>query len=719
MGSTTTSKVLEVLPDNPFKIDLHGCLSEAARARAAGEGVESLVQTVQALLADPHNPQALLGLSDILADRGQTSRRLGVLQHLVDGEPANLDGAVRLAETLRGLGQPGEALTVLERVRRLAPDQPELALACGDLHRDHGQVAAASAAYRDAAAAKGADVDIALVAASRLLELDRSGDARAATTAARQRHPGSARLAELQATAHLADGRPTEALQAASRRIDAGPGAQDRQHAFLVQARALLDLGRPRQALGACRRAREQGAAAHDVAGLTGLAYRCLGDAERALAGYNAAVTTPNVAGRVRYGRAVTLRAAGHVREALRVLEGLATDLPDDPEVQIERATCLATLDDAAAAAEARTLAARFGPASGTACLELPGTLAFDLEAGVDLAGWQQVRAKGLLGAGERIGLGFALGHGLDAHGDPEGAFAAWQEANARVRQRYVFDAPAFVRALNGIPAATAALLDRRMPEGASEAPTQPSDATPRPIFIVGMPGSGTTLVEACLARHTAVTPGGELPLLPELLGSAEFFDRYPQDLADCDAETLARLRDAYLAEAGRHAPGATWITDKLCGNVAHLGLIHRLFPESPIVRCVRDPRDVVLSCYTQWFGQGHHYAYDLRELARVTRVERDLAKVWRDMLPEGRVHDVAYAKLVTAPEASITALLQACGLPVEGACFEPWGAPRHIETASARRVLMPVTARRQGRWARYAARLDPVLEDFDLASIG
>jgi len=712
MGSTTTSKVLEVLPENPFEIDLRECLVAAAQARVAGLDTESLAQTIQALLADPHDSRALLGVSEILADRGQTSRRIGVLKHLVEGDPANLDGAARLAKALHGLGQPGEALAVLARVRRLVPDQPDLALACGDLHRERREMAAASTAYREAAVAKGGDVDLAMAAAARLLEMERSGDAVAATTASLRRHPGSARLAELQATAYLADGRPTEALQATSRRIDAQQADLDAQGAFLVQARALLDLGRPRQALGACRRARQHGAAEHDVGGLTGLAYRCLGDVERAMAGYDAATAIPNGAGRVRYGRAIVLRAAGHVREALRVLDGLATDLPDDPEVQVERAACLASLNETSAAGEARDLAARFGPANRTACSELPGTLAFDLEAGVDLAGWQGIRAKGLLGEGERIGLGFALGHGLDAHGDPAAAFAAWQEANARVRRRYLFDAATFVHALNGIPAASAALLDRP-----TETPSPPIEASPTPIFIVGMPGSGTTLVEACLARHTAVTPGGELTLLPDLLGSAEFFDRYPQDLVDCDADTLARLRAAYLAEAARVAPGATWITDKLCGNVAHLGLIHRLFPEAPIIRCARASGDILLSGYTQWFAHGHHYAYNLRELARVIRAERNLAAVWRNLLPAERIHDVAYADLVTAPRGTITVLLQACGLPVENACFEPGGAPRHIETASGRRVLMPVTACRLGRWTGYAAHLEPVLHAFDLAS--
>lgn len=691
--SNQTSKVLAALPENPYAIDAQAKIKDALQARAGGLYFESLVRTVEALISAPDHPEALTALADLYEETGYLDKGEASLDRLLDLHPTRGDAAQKLARIMGRLGRPNEAAGLLETRRRAAPAAAAHALACGDMHRTSGNSAPAGTAYRDAAMASGAQEDECIEAAVHLIRMERAGDAVAATRHACQRFPKSTRLADLQATALLLDGRASQALQLATAQLSGG--GTDRYHAYLSQGRALIDLGRPRQALGACRRAETQGAPERDVAGLRGLAYRLMGDAARAHRAYEKAVVGDNVARRVRYGRGVALAANGFPRQALTIFDALAADAPDDTEIHVERAALLDRLGETAAAGEAWAMVARLSPGCDGAALEVPGTLAFDLEPGLDLSGWAAIRDTGVLGAGERIGVDFALGHGLEAKGESRAAFAHWDAANRAIRSRFDFRMDSVETWLRRLPAS--------LSDWSAPAP-KAAESQPQPIFIVGMPGSGTTLVEACLSGHEAVAMGGEQTILPELLASGEFLARYPEDLPHLSETDLDALRDAYLTAAARLGHEVAFVTDKLCGNFAHLGLIHRLFPEAPIVHCMRDPRDITISGFGQWFGRGHHYAYDLNEMARMAMIERDVTADWQARLPAGRITEVCYEDLVATPERVLRRVLGACGLGPRAACFNPASQPRHIETASARRVMNPLNVNRRGRWRSYAA---------------
>jgi len=279
-----------------------------------------------------------------------------------------------------------------------------------------------------------------------------------------------------------------------------------------------------------------------------------------------------------------------------------------------------------------------------------------------------------------------------------------WHAANDAVRRRYAFDAPAFAGWLRRIPAVTAA-WDAAPPS------VEAADG-PRPIFIVGMPRSGTSLVEHVLAAHSRVTPGGEQRLVPELLdklGRCFPAEGYPDGLHHLGTEELRDLRQTALARLAAHFPGAHAVTDKLPGNFAHLGVLARIFPEATFIACERDPLDVGLSIYSQWFRESHPYAYRLDDIGTVLAGHRDVMAAWTDQLPDGSMHRVRYEDLVTDPEASITSVLVACALPVEPACFTPWTTARHVESASAPRVAAPITASRVGRSAAFGDALAPL----------
>jgi hypothetical protein len=150
-------------------------------------------------------------------------------------------------------------------------------------------------------------------------------------------------------------------------------------------------------------------------------------------------------------------------------------------------------------------------------------------------------------------------------------------------------------------------------------------------------------------------------------------------------------------------------VTDKLPGNFAHLGFLARLFPDAVLVDCRRHDLDTALSIYSQWFREGHHYAYDLNEIGCVLRAHADVMGVWASTLSHPAWLTVVYEDLVRAPAKTIAALLSACGLSHADPCFTPWQHVRHVSSGSARRVARPIDDDRVGRWQSYAAALTNV----------
>jgi hypothetical protein len=315
----------------------------------------------------------------------------------------------------------------------------------------------------------------------------------------------------------------------------------------------------------------------------------------------------------------------------------------------------------------------------------------------------ETVLERGILSTDERTGFLFLLGS-LHAAGDaPETAMAVWHAANKRVRRGFAFDVTALTAELERVPEVCAAWRTEPVADAVPD--------SPRPVFIVGMPRSGTSLVEHILAAHSGVRQGGEDTTIPDLLGDLTrcFPDAgYPDGLRHLGREDLADLRRHVLRRLASRYPGARVVTDKLPGNFAHLGLLHRLVPEAPIVVCRRHPLDTALSIYTQWFSGTHPYAYDLDEIGRVSRTCSRVLNAWQAQGPGARMHTVAYEDLVRSPTDTIGELLAACELTPEAPCFRPWEQPRHMASGGARRLEHPITDARVHRWKAFAGALAP-----------
>lgn len=320
----------------------------------------------------------------------------------------------------------------------------------------------------------------------------------------------------------------------------------------------------------------------------------------------------------------------------------------------------------------------------------------------------RQAEATDSLSIREHSALHFALGKALEARDEADLAFESFARANALHRSTLRFDISASERMAEIIAQQFDTVNLDRLRGAAS-----PSG---RPIFVVGMPRSGTTLVEQIISAHPMVHGAGEIGVLGTLAARVRGADgsAFPYWTQPPSAGDLQHLAGDYLSALDRLDGAKPRVTDKTVGNFQILGLIHLLLPNARIVHCRRDPRDVGVSCFTTRFSSGHDYAYDLGELGRYLKLYDRMMTHWRAALPPGRIFDVDYETLVEDLEGGARRLLDHLGLPWDEACLRFYESRRSVGTASFAQVRRPIYKGSVGRWRRYEARLGPLLEVLD-----
>lgn len=234
-----------------------------------------------------------------------------------------------------------------------------------------------------------------------------------------------------------------------------------------------------------------------------------------------------------------------------------------------------------------------------------------------------------------------------------------------------------------------------------------------KPIFIVGMPRSGSTLVEQMLAAHPQVQAGGELLHLPNICQAVgETWGNRGAASPGTDEEVIAdlsRASDEYANRTTMVRRRRERFTDKLPGNYLMLGMIQLMFPEAAIIHTRRDPFDTCLSCYEHLFTARLDYTYDLQDLGAEYRLYEEIMAHWHKVLPPGRILDVDYDAVVGDPEAQVRRILAHCQLPYEAACLDFQSVRRPVTTASATQVRKPIYQSSIGRWRHYRDHLQPL----------
>lgn len=234
-----------------------------------------------------------------------------------------------------------------------------------------------------------------------------------------------------------------------------------------------------------------------------------------------------------------------------------------------------------------------------------------------------------------------------------------------------------------------------------------------RPVFVVGMPRSGTTLAEQILASHPAVHGAGELPDIPELatnLGEQWQGDGRVQYLKNLEPAALSAAAGKYLDTLGDRSANATRVVDKMPTNFQYLGLIALLFPEAPVIHMQRDPRDVCLSMYFQRFGTAMTFTTDLEELADYYLAYTCFMTYWKEVL-DINILNVKYEELVAEPEGVIRRMVAHCGLEWNDSCLAFHSTERDVHTPSYDQVRQPLYSRSAGRWRHYEQDLAPLLK--------
>jgi tetratricopeptide (TPR) repeat protein len=308
----------------------------------------------------------------------------------------------------------------------------------------------------------------------------------------------------------------------------------------------------------------------------------------------------------------------------------------------------------------------------------------------------------------EQIALHFALGKALAEVGDHAQSFEHLLKGNALVRKQINYDESEELAQLDRIRRVfNAELMRERQGQG---------HASSLPIFIVGMPRSGTTLVEQILASHPKVFGAGELRTMTNLAKnlSASEGTSFPEAVAAVPAEQIRRVGESYERAVGRLAPEAERVTDKMPANFHFAGLIHLALPDARIIHVRRDLRDTALSCFSLWFAEGQEFSYDLAELGRYCRAYQMLMEHWRNLLPKEVMLEVDYEDVVDNLERQARRIVYHCSLEWDDACLAFYRSQRPVQTASTTQVRRPIYRTSVGRWRQYQDVLQPLLRALD-----
>ena len=300
--------------------------------------------------------------------------------------------------------------------------------------------------------------------------------------------------------------------------------------------------------------------------------------------------------------------------------------------------------------------------------------------------------------------LHFALGRAFEHKKDYATAFEHYLTGNRRRRRTISFDINMFEDKTRRVRECFDARFFAERPAAGYP--------DPAPIFIIGLPRSGSTLVEQILASHSGVEGTFELPNILTIVREFDHadpqHDAYPENLREAPAELFAMLGRRYIEETAPIRRGRVRFIDKMPNNFSHVGLIHAMLPQATIIDVRRHPMDSCFSTFKQHFAEGQSFSYDLDDLGRYYRCYLQLMDHFDEVLP-GRVLHLSYEALVRDADTHIRRLLAHCGLAFEPACLAFHETKRPVRTASAEQVRQPIYASGVGYWRNFESQLEPL----------
>jgi tetratricopeptide (TPR) repeat protein len=624
-------------------------------------------QALEILKTVPGQPGALLVLGTAHRLAGRPIDAVDVLASLVRAQPrwAPAHRELGLAHGDAGAGE--QAIESLRTAVELQPDMGEAWRALGDHLGASGDSEAASQAY--AQHIRASTRDPRLLAPALALCEGRIAEAEAQLRNHLKLHPTDVVALRMLAEIATRLGRNVDAQVLLERCLELAPGFHAARYNYAV---VLFRDNQPAEALGEIDRllAAEPGSPA----------YRNL--------------------------RAVVLARVGDYDTAIGIYRELLERYPRQAKLWLSYGHALKTAGLQPASIAAYRAAIERAPELGEAWWSLANLKTFRFTDD-DIAAMRAQLKRNDLTHEDRLHFEFALGKALEDRGEYEVSFAHYSEGNRLRKEAVPYDADDLADQVRRSRALfTPEFLTARRGQGCPAAD---------PIFIVGLPRAGSTLVEQILSSHSAIEGTMELPdvigIVRELSGRKRRSDvsRYPEVLGTLDAEDLSVLGERYLEQTRvQRRTEAPYFIDKLPNNWLHVGLIHLMLPNAKIIDARRHPLSCCLSGYKQHFARGQNYTYSLDDIGRYYAEYVSLMAHFDAVLP-GRVHRVIYERMVDDTEGEVRRLLEHCGLPFEEACLRFYENDRAVRTASSEQVRRPIYRDGVDQWRRYADWLGPL----------
>ncbi|CAE6868004.1 Beta-barrel assembly-enhancing protease [Paraburkholderia aspalathi] len=630
-------QVLAAWPGQADALHLLGLM-----AHAYGNLDVAIAHLQQACMA-PRAPAVYSSnLAEMYRQKGLLAEGEVAARRAVAMDPVQASGWNNLGILLQEAGKFAESRDCLERVIALQPDWAQAHNNLANTYRRLGHMDRAEQHYR---LALSLHPDYAEAHSNLAFLLSAQGRYDEAASLARQAIELSPRLVD--AYLNLADVEISRRRHEAALRVLDMLAAFAPQHpaALVARAKALRQVERFDEALGFARQAVALAPLNAEAHNTLATVLQSLGQTEEALAQFEEAAQLPGtVAEEALVGRAILFTEAGRNDEARAAFDRALAAFPSSVQALAGRA-------------DARTF--RTGDP--------------------DIAALETCLAEGeRRSLSDRISAHFALGKAYLDIQDRERAFRHLDAGNRHKRATFAYDAAATGRWMERIAGTFTPDLFARL-HGVGN----PSEM---PVFIVGMPRSGTTLIEQIVSSHPQVTGAGELSalrLVTESVGGP-----FPDSVPAMTAEDLTRLGRAYLSRTAALAHGRARLVDKMPGNFAYAGLIPLILPGARIIHARRDPMDTCLSCYTKLFGGEQPFAYDQIELGRFYRDYERLMAHWRAVLPAACFIEVDYEAVVNDLDSEARRLVTFLGLPWDDACLNFHDNRRVVRTASVNQVL-------------------------------
>ncbi|MEM7666279.1 MAG: sulfotransferase [Pseudomonadota bacterium] len=390
---------------------------------------------------------------------------------------------------------------------------------------------------------------------------------------------------------------------------------------------------------------------------------------------------------------AIESMQAGDYDRAFELFDAVLEKLPRDHSTLTSKGHALKTMGQQDEAVANYRKAYEVKPDHGDAYYALANLKTYRFNE-AEIAAMREQAARPDLAFMDRVHIAFALGKALEDRDEYEDSFARYEEGNTLKRKQTRYSADSMTAELaRQKEFCTSELFEKHAGAGCE---------APDPIFILGLPRAGSTLLEQILASHSQIDGTLELPdilaLAHRLRGRKAGQSLYPANLHDLTPADLTKFGEQFIADTAVHRQGAPFFIDKMPNNFRHIGLIHLILPNAKIIDARRDPMDCCFSGFKQLFAQGQEFTYGLTEIGRYYADYVDLMEHWDSVLP-GKVLRVQHEDVLNDLEGQTRRMLDFLGVPFEEACLEFHKTDRAVRTASSEQVRQPINRKGQGAW--------------------